>query len=76
MNLASTYADDKTFCTVVLTSQEVMVQSLLPNVCEFESMCVLVFFYLYSICLNSFIIDVPRPQSNDLWMTIFEKVDV
>ena len=33
-------------------------------------------FYLYSICLGSFIIDVPRQLSNDLWITLFQKVDV
>ena len=42
-----------------------MVQSLQPKGREFESMCVLFFcccfFYLYSIRLISFIINVPRP---------------
>ena len=53
-----------------MTSQVVMVhvQSLQPKGREFESTYVLVFcccfflyFYLYSIRLTSFIIDVPRP---------------
>ena len=79
-NLARTNADNETICTVLLTSQVVMIQSLQPKGCEFESMCVLVFlflgfFYLYSIHLSSFIIDVPRPLSNFLWIIIFQKVD-
>ena len=34
---ASTYADNETFCTVLLTSQVVLVQSLQPKGPEFES---------------------------------------
>ena len=63
-NFAITYADNETFCTVLLTSQVVMIQSLQPKGREFESTCECVFFQvnLYSIRLISFIIDVPRPQ--------------
>ena len=44
-NFASTNADNETYCTVLLTSQVVMVQSLqLAKGCEFESTCVLAFF--------------------------------
>ena len=64
-NFASTYADNKTFCTVLLTSQVVMTQSLQPKGQEFESTCVC-FFYLYSIRLISFIIDEPRPLRNKI----------
>ena len=32
------------------------------------------YFYLYSICLTSFIIDVPRPLSNALWIIIFKRL--
>ena len=42
-NSATTNADNETFCTVQLASQVVMVQSLQPKGCEFESTCVLVF---------------------------------
>ena len=41
-NLASTNADNETICTVSLTSQVVMVQSLQPKGCVFESTCVCV----------------------------------
>ena len=41
----------------------------------FLFVCVCVFFYLYSIRLRSFIIDVPRPLSNVLWVIIFQTVD-
>ena len=41
---------------MLLTSQVGMVQSLQPNGREFESMYVLVFLYLYLICLTSFIL--------------------
>ena len=44
----------------------VMIQSLQPKGREFESTCVCVFFYLYSIHLISFIIDVPRPLRNGI----------
>ena len=64
-NFAITYADNETFCTVLLTSQVVMIQSLQPKGREFESTCVL-FFYLYSIRLISFIIDVPRHLRNEI----------
>ena len=47
-NLASTYEDNERFCTVLLTSQVVMVQSLQPTGREFESACN-PGFYLYSI---------------------------
>ena len=46
-NLASTYADNETFCTVLLTSQVVMVQSLQPKGHAFESMCVLLFLLTF-----------------------------
>ena len=65
-NFAITYADNETFCTVLLTSQVVMIQSLQPKGREFKSTCVCVFFYLYLIRLFSFIIDVPRPQRNEI----------
>ena len=56
-NFASCNADNETFCTVLLTSQVVKMQILQPKGRKFESTCVL--FYLYSIRLISFIIDVP-----------------
>ena len=62
---ANTNADNETFRTVLLASQVVMIQSLQPKGCEFESTCVLL-FYLYSIRLISFIIDVPRPLRNEI----------
>ena len=43
-NFAITYADNETFCTVLLTSQVVMIQSLQPKGREFESTCVCVLF--------------------------------
>ena len=53
-----------------------MVESLQPKGREFESTYVLVFFVflLYSIRLTSFIIDVPRPLSNVLWIIIFKRL--
>ena len=45
-NFAITYADNETFCTVLLTSQVVMIQSLQPKGREFESTCVCVWFFL------------------------------
>ena len=42
-----------------------MIQRLQRNGREFESVCVCV-FYLYSVRLISFIIDVPRPLRNDI----------
>ena len=75
------------FCTVLLTSEVVMVQPFQPKGCVYNPKvvsarpCVFLFvcvcfFYLYSICLGSFIIDVTRPLSNVLWITLFQKVDV
>ena len=64
-NFASSNVDNETFSTVLLTSQGVMIQSLQPKGREFESTCIL-FFYLYSISLISFIIDVPRPLRNEI----------
>ena len=64
---AIAHADNETFCTVLLTSQVVMIQSLQPKGREFESTCVCgLFFYLYSIRLISFIIDAPRPLRNEI----------
>ena len=60
-----TNADNEPFCTVVLASQVVMIQSLQTKGRELESTCVL-FFYLYSIRLISFIIDVPPPLRNEI----------
>ena len=53
-----------------------MVQSLQPKCREFEPTHVLVFLYvyLYLIGLTSFIIDVPRPLSNVLWIIIFKRL--
>ena len=65
-HFASSNADNETFCTVLLDSQVVMIQSLQPKGREFESTCVLFLFYLYSIRLISFIIDVPRPLSKEI----------
>ena len=45
-NFAISNADNETFCTVLLTSQVVMIQSLQPNGREFESTCVCVFLPL------------------------------
>ena len=33
-----------------------------------------VFFYIKSIRLSSFIIDVPLPLSNDIWIILFQMV--
>ena len=71
-NLASSNADNVTFCTVLPTSQVVMIQSLQPKGRAYE--CVL-FYYLYSFCLSSLIIDVPIPLSNDIWIILFQMVD-
>ena len=55
------------FCTVLLTSQVVIIQSLQPKGREFKSTCVCVFsFNLYSIRLISFIIDVQRRLRNEI----------
>ena len=57
-----------------------MVESLQPKGGEFESVYVLFFrfcflyFSLYSMCLTSFIINVPRPLSNVLWIIVFERL--
>ena len=32
------------------------------------------YFHLYSIRLTSFIVDVPRPLSNGLWIIIFKRL--
>ena len=74
-NFASSNADNEPFCTVLLASQVVMIQSLQPKGREFETMCVF-FFYLYSICFISFIIDVLRPLRIEIWTILFQKVDV
>ena len=52
----------------------VMMQSLQPKGRDLESMYVR-FFYLYSIRLISFIIDVPRPLRMKFWIILFQKVD-
>ena len=65
-NFESTNADNETFCTVLLTSQMIMIQSLQPKGREFES-ALCSFFYLYSIRLIPFIIDVPRPLRNEIF---------
>ena len=59
-----TNADTETSCSVLLTSQVVMIQSLQPKGREFEFMFAL--FYLYLIRLISFIIHVPRPLRNEI----------
>ena len=64
-NFASTNADNETFCTVLLTGEVAMLQSLQPIGREFESTCVL-FFLSYSNRLISFIIDIPRPLRNEI----------
>ena len=38
--------DNETFCTVLLTSQGVMIQSLQPKGREFESTCILFFTFI------------------------------
>ena len=43
-NFANIYADNEMFCSVLLTSQVVMIQSLQRKGREFESKCVCVFF--------------------------------
>ena len=43
-NFASTYADNETFCSVLLTNQVVMIQSLQPKGREFASTCMCEFF--------------------------------
>ena len=66
-NFANTYADNEMFCTVLLTSQVVMIQNLQPKGHEFESTCVCVcVFYIYSVRLISFVINVPRPLRNEI----------
>ena len=46
-NFASIYADKETFCTVLLTSQVVMIQSLQSKNREFESNCFFVKFFTF-----------------------------
>ena len=46
-NFASTNADNETFCTVLLTSQVVLVQSLQPKSREFESTLNHFFFFFW-----------------------------
>ena len=65
-NFARSNADNETICTVLIISQVVMILGLQPKGRAFESTCVLYFFYLYSIRLIPFIIDVPRPLRNDI----------
>ena len=53
--------NNETFCTVLLTSQVVMIQSLQPKGREFESTCVCVFFlplfdsfnFIYNRCITT-----------------------
>ena len=44
-NFARSNADNETFCTVLLTSQVVIIQSLQPKGRALESTCVLFFFF-------------------------------
>ena len=60
--------------TVLLTSQVVMIQSLQPKGRDFDSTCVL-YFYFYSIRLISFIVDVPRPLRNEIFDHSISKDD-
>ena len=46
LNFASTYVDNEPFCTVLLASQVVMIQSLQPKGREFESTCVFFFTFI------------------------------
>ena len=46
-NFASTNADNETLCTVLQTSQVVMIQSLQPKGRELESTCVLFLLPLF-----------------------------
>ena len=46
-NFAITYADNETFCTVLLASQVVMIQSLQPKGREFESTCMFCFLPVF-----------------------------
>ena len=43
------YADNETFCTVLLTSQVVVIQSLQPKGREFESTCVCVCVFFFTL---------------------------
>ena len=98
-NLASINADNEAFCTVLLTSQVIMIQGFQPKGRELDIPYVLVLFcfcsflplfdmflfcfvfvlfYPYSIrfiTFITFIVDVPRPRSNVLWIIVFQKVD-
>ena len=57
-NFASAHADNEPFCTVLLSSQVVMIQSLQPKGREFESTCVHFFFdsfnFIYYRCTTTF----------------------
>ena len=59
-NFASTNADNEPFCTVLLASQVVMIQSLQSNGSEFESTFVLFlplfdsFNFIYYRCTTTF----------------------
>ena len=44
----STNADNETVCTVLLTSQVVMIQSIQPKGRKFESTCVKSLFFYYN----------------------------
>ena len=57
-NVANTNADNETYCTVLLTSQVVLAQSLQPKGPKFESTQVLFFcIFLYFYLFNFIIID-------------------
>ena len=45
-NFASSNADNEPFCTVLLASQVVMIQSLQPKGREFKTTCVLFFTFI------------------------------
>ena len=68
-------ADNETICTVLLSSQVVLVQSLQPKGPEFESTHF--FCCIFTSLFDSFnfiIIDVPRPLSNVFWIIIFKRL--
>ena len=68
------------FCTVLLTSQVVLIQSLQLKGPEFESTYFFLFFFFGILpqslfdSFNFIIIDVPRPLSNVFWIIIFKKL--
>ena len=75
-NFTSTNADNETICTVLLTSQVVLVQSLQPKGPEFESTSIF-FFCIFTSLFDSFnfiIINVPRPLSNVFWIITFKRL--